>query len=131
MAIGSATSMKPISTLTPIGEEIVVFEIAEQAEIGGDRDPQHGQPLGAILEMVDRKRGAIIEHRADQQQQREFRPPRRIEKIARCHQEDFLPGVMRVEKPGDRIDDGEEDRKSDGGKQHLLLRYAVNSGESG
>jgi hypothetical protein len=27
--------------------------------------------------------------------------------------------------------DGEEDRKFDGGKQHLLLRYAVNSCGSG
>ncbi len=48
-------------------KEIVIFEIAEQAEIGGDREPQHREALGAILETVDQQRRAVIEHRADQQ----------------------------------------------------------------
>jgi hypothetical protein len=58
-----------------------------------------------------RQRQRKVHERACEQDQHIACVPERIEEVARRRQELLLGGVVFVESPGERKDDGEEDRE--------------------
>ena len=100
-------------------EEVPIFEIAEQAEISGHRNPQHRAAQDPVGEPSKKKRRKVVSKRACKQERDEFHLPIGIEIIARCHQEPLFPGVVTVQQPRDRENDREKHREIDGRKQHL------------
>ena len=76
-----------------IGEqESAVFEIAEHAQVGDNRQQHPCAPHGRLFGVDELLRGIPVDHRRHPQQNHEWRIPRRVKQVT-CDQEvDFLRG---------------------------------------
>jgi hypothetical protein len=99
-------------------EEVVVFEVAEQAEIADDPEPEEGAPRRSVGQAREGEREGEIEQRAAEQDDGVAQVPERVEEIAGRDQEPPLGGVVLVENPGERKDQCEEERELNGWEQH-------------
>ena len=99
-------------------EEVVILEVAEQGQVGDDRqaehDPLRPEPAGS----ADQPAEAEIADRTAEQQDEEARIPEAIEYIAGGNEPGLLGEVEWVKDPGDRKNDGKENGEINCWKQH-------------
>ena len=99
------------------GEEPVVLEVRERAQVDGDRRDQH-HPAEWLPRGRDQLGEDLVRDRRPAQQEDVVPVPPAVEDVAGNHHQDLPPRRVRTQQPGQDEHDREEDRELDGGEQH-------------
>ena len=99
-------------------EEVVVLEVAEHAEVPGEREDEKRLPLRLHTRAPDAHREHLVPERAAREQEDEAPVPPAVEDVARGDDERPPAVRPRHRQPRERQDDQEEDGESGGRKEH-------------
>ena len=99
-------------------EEVEVLEVAEHADVAGERDCEEELPLRRHAGAVDGDGEDVVPERRSGEQEDEMPVPPAVEDVARGDDERAPAVWPRHRQPRERQHEQEEDRKGGGGEEH-------------